>query len=91
MTMSHDELVAKRNAIKAKGNWDSTKPYLGAKYVVAKPTKKTTYKIQMRESGDVNFYTIDHLSSKKKAEHYLKEYQAYKPNSEFIIVEYKGE
>ena len=88
--MSHDELVAKRNAIKAKGNWDSTKPCLGAKYVVAKP-QKTTYKIQMRENGDVNFHTIDHLSSKKKAEFYLKEYQAYKPNSEFIIVEYKGE
>jgi len=52
---------------------------------------KTTYKIQMRESGDVNFYTIDHLSSKKKAEHYLKEYQAYKPENEFIIVEYKGD
>lgn len=51
----------------------------------------TTYKIQERSSGDVNFYTIDHLNSKKKAEHYLKEYQAYKPSSEFKIVEYKGE
>jgi hypothetical protein len=90
MTMSHDDLVAKRNAIKAKGNWDSTKPYYGAKYVVSKP-QKTTYKIQERASGDVNFYTIDHLNSKKKAEHYLKEYQAYKPENEFIIVEYKGE
>ena len=90
MTMSHDELVAKRNAIKAKGNLDSTKPYYGAKYVVSKP-QKTTYMIQERASGDVNFYTIDHLNSKKKAEHYLKEYQAYKPENEFIIVEYKGE
>ena len=90
MTMSHDELVAKRNAIKAKGNWDSTKPYYGAKYVVSKP-QKTTYKIQERHCGDVNFYTIDHLNSKKKAEHYLKEYQAYKPENEFKIVEYKGE
>ena len=53
--------------------------------------QKTTYKIQERSSGDVNFYTIDHLNSKKKAEHYLKEYQAYKPENEFIIVEYKGE
>lgn len=90
MTMTHDELVAKRNAIKAKGNWDSTKPHYGPKYVAVKPAK-ITYKIQMRECGDVNFYTIDHLNSKKKAEHYLKEYQAYKPNNEFIIVEYKGE
>lgn len=87
MTMSHDELVAKRNAIKAKGNWDSTKPFDGPKYKVV----KTTYKIQERHCGDVNFYTIDHLNTKKKAEHYLKEYQAYKPENEFIIVEYKGE
>lgn len=85
--MTHDELAAKRNA---KGNWDSTKPHYGPKYVAVKPAK-ITYKIQMRECGDVDFYTIDHLSSKKKAEHYLKEYQAYKPNNEFIIVEYKGE
>ena len=90
MTMTHDELVAKRNAIKAKGNWDSTKPHYGPKYVAVKPAK-TTYKIQERASDDVNFYTIDHLNSKKKAEHYLKEYQAYKPNNEFIIVEYKGD
>lgn len=34
MTMTHEELVAKRNAIKAKGNWDSTKPMPGPKYVV---------------------------------------------------------
>ena len=88
--MTHDELVAKRNAIKAKGNWDSTKPHYGPKYVAVKPAK-ITYKIQERASGDVNFYTIDHLNSKKKAEHYLKEYQAYKPNNEFIIVEYKGD
>jgi len=88
--MTHDQLVAKREAIKAQGNWDSTKPYTGAKYVVVKP-KKPTYKIQERHEGDVNFYTIDHLSSKKKAEYYLKEYQAYKPNNEFQIVEYTGE
>ena len=88
--MTHDELVAKRNAIKAKGNWDSTKPHYGPKYVAVKPAK-ITYKIQERASGDVNFYTIDHLNSKKKAEHYLKEYQAYKPNNEFIIVEYTGD
>jgi hypothetical protein len=90
MTMSHDELVAKRNAIKAKGNWDSTKPYYGPKFIAVDKTK-TTYKIQERQGSDVDFYTIDHLSSKKKAEHYLKEYQVYKPNSEFIIVEYKGD
>jgi hypothetical protein len=51
MTMTHDELVVKRNAIKAKGNWDSTKPHYGPKYVAVKPTK-TTYKIQERASGE---------------------------------------
>lgn len=51
----------------------------------------TTYKIQEKASGDVAFYTIDHLKTKKQAEHYLKEYQTYKPNNEFIIVEYTGE
>jgi len=44
MKMTHEELVAKRNAIKSKGNWDSTKPFDGAKYVVIKPTKSEAKK-----------------------------------------------
>jgi hypothetical protein len=54
-------------------------------------TKKTTYKIQERHNSDGDFYTIDHLKTKKQAEFYLKEYQAYKPSNEFKIVEFKGE
>lgn len=84
--MNHDELVAKRNAIKAQGNWDSTKPMQSAKWVAK---SAMTYRIEMKESGDVDFKTIDHLKSKKQAMFYLKEYKAYKPNNEFRVVEHQ--
>lgn len=50
---------------------------------------KSTYRIEMKEYGDVDFYAIDHLKSKKQAEHYLKEYQAYKPLNEFKLIEHQ--
>jgi hypothetical protein len=43
MAMTHEELVAKRNAIKSKGNWDSTKPFDGPKYVVSAKAKKIEF------------------------------------------------
>jgi hypothetical protein len=39
MAMTHEELVAKRETLKAKGNWDSTKPVEGPKFVVTKTIK----------------------------------------------------
>ena len=47
---------------------------------------KPLYRIQERENPQSNWMTIDSFTSKAKAEKYCKEYQAYKPTSEFRVL-----
>lgn len=47
---------------------------------------KPLYKIQERENEQSNWVTVDSFTSKAKAQKYCKEYQAYKPTSEFRVV-----
>jgi hypothetical protein len=48
-----------------------------------------TYRIEEKQDGDIDFYSIDHLKTKKQAEQYIKEYRAYKPNNEFRLVDHE--
>lgn len=48
---------------------------------------KSTYLIQERLQDGIIFTTIDHLRNKKQAEQVIKEYQSYKPQNEYRIVE----
>ena len=61
MTMTHEELVAKRNAIKAKGNWDSTKPFDGPKYVAIKYEYKLIGADNLRSLQSGINHNINHL------------------------------
>lgn len=65
MTMSHEELVAKRNAIKAKGNWDSTKPFTGPKYVVSSRAKQIQEMLQVVEVIEFDPSTTTNLKGSK--------------------------
>jgi ribosomal protein L35AE/L33A len=47
---------------------------------------KPLYRIQERENPQANWMTIDSFTSKAKAQKYCKEYQAYKPTSEFRVL-----
>jgi hypothetical protein len=65
MTMSHEELVAKRNAIKSKGNWDSTKPFDGPKYVVSAKAKTIQKMLQVVEVVEFDPITTTNLKGLK--------------------------